>query len=404
MSVAGALRSPPFARATIVFLAIYTGLGAWLPWSHPGGPAAPGWARAAGLDAPFSSPLFLAGCAALFASTLACTWRMAGRIRKLRRGEEMPGAVALAPRPGVSLEAFLAARGFRGSSPLRTRLPAALWGGFVLHVGILSLMAGVLVQRACFDGGQFEVTAGGALRLDAPGALRGRQRGVLAPPAPPPIDVALELFDPSLHEVGYAPDRRSRVTARLPGTPDVTGVLDRARGLEVGGYRLYQATPTGLALGLAMPGGELRSVHLSGSGREQGATFVAPGGVEVRFAATSERPPGDPAGTGAVQLRVTSAAESRELRPGDSFRVGEGRARLAELTWWAGFTYARSPGTPAVLAGFALLFLGSALLVLPAGVARLGADGEPSLVFVAQGGADALRSDWDRWPDRPARG
>src|SRR6266568_5320071 len=164
------LRSPAFARATLVYLASYAAIGAWLPWTRPGGSPAPGWARAAWLDAPFSSPLFLAGCAALFASTFACTWGRAARIRATWRGDLLPGALELAPRPAVQLEPFLRQNGFRGAGPVRRRFVAGLWGGWLLHVGLLVLMAGVLVQQALHDGANFELAPGEKLRLDEPGA------------------------------------------------------------------------------------------------------------------------------------------------------------------------------------------------------------------------------------------
>ncbi|HZZ85262.1 MAG TPA: hypothetical protein VFE30_12045 [Anaeromyxobacteraceae bacterium] len=395
------LRSPGFARATLVYLASYAGVGAWLPRARLA--PVPGWAHAIGLEAPFSSPLFLVGCAALFASTCACTWGKASRARRIFRGELPPGSTVLRARTAADLEAFLRQRGFRGQGPVRRRLAAGLWGSWLLHAGLLVLMVGALGQQAFYDGGSFELAPGEALRLDEPGRISARSRGLLAPAQPPALEVVLREFDPRHHEPGYAPDRRSLLAARLVGSGWRSAALDRAQGLDLeGGVRLYQANPTGLALVLSPAEGPLRSVHLHGTGRIMEGALPRPGAEPLRFEASSERGLLDPDGTGAIRVLLRSGEGTRELRPGETFAMGGGWATLLGMAWWSGFSYARSPGMPAVLAGFGLILLGCAALVLPAGVARLG--GGEARLFAVRGG-EQLRSEWERWaPGRRGSG
>ena len=220
------LRSAGFARLVLIYLGCFIGLGAWLPWARSDDVSAPGWALAVGLDHPFSSAWFLAGCLALFASTLACTWGRWTKAAALHRGQ-LPGtALPLAARPGASVAEFLHRNGFRGRGPVSFRHRWALHGGWLLHVGLLALIAGIALQQALHDGGAFELSEGEQLDLSAPGAVFGREAGPLAPRTPPGILVALESFDPYLHQEGYSPDRQSRLTirldepARLVGSPD----------------------------------------------------------------------------------------------------------------------------------------------------------------------------------------
>src|SRR5690242_19760063 len=96
------LRSAAFARAVLVYLAVFGGVGAWLPWVTDPARPAPGWATAVGLDHPFSSAWFVGGVVLLFASTLACTWGRRARIAAARRGL-LPRAVPLSRREGADV-------------------------------------------------------------------------------------------------------------------------------------------------------------------------------------------------------------------------------------------------------------------------------------------------------------
>jgi hypothetical protein len=387
------LRSAAFARAVLLYLAVFCGVGAWLPWTGSSPRPPPAWAVATGLDHPFSSLPFLAGVAALFASTLACTWGRLGRIRDLARGARPPGAVELAG-PAGEVTAFLRARGFRGEGRLRRRFAPALLGGWVLHVGLLVLVAGALVQQAFHDGGNFALTEGEQTDLSLPRVVFDRERGPLAPADPPALTVALDAFDPFLLEAGYAPDRHSTLVVERPGEPPRTVQLDRVRGVRFGGVTIYQAIPTGLSLVIDVERSGLRTVHMRpvGPTRSVGEA-LAPGDVVVPFELRSERPLGFRAGTGKLEASV--GAERRQIAEGATFDFGPTRARLVGFARWGGFSYDRSPGKPAAWAGFALVLLGCALLVFPAGVAVVpcSPDDPPAWVFVARG-AELIEAEW----------
>ncbi len=389
------LRSAGFARGVLLFLGLYGGAAAWLPWTRDGGPAAPAWAEALWLDHPFSSPAFLLGCAALFASTLACTWGRRARIAAARRGELPFSAAALPERPGADVLAFLRAQGFRGEGAVLRRHAAALWGGWVFHVGLLVLMAAVVVQQAFHDGGAFELTEGERGNLAQAGFGFSRERGVLAPAAAPDLDVGLLSFDPFLHQRGYAPDRASRLSLRLGREAPLEATVDRSDGVKIGPVTVYQAMPSGLALNLETRDHGIRSVHLRAEAeRRASADVLDPAGQPARFTVESAEPLLGRRGTGVLAIRVEAAGRSIALQPGAVFPFGDGTARLASVGRWSGFTWSRSPGMPGIFAGFVLVLAGALLLVFPAAVARLEPPGSGRAARVSGRGTDVLSRHW----------
>ncbi len=388
------LRSAGFARGTLLFLGAYAGVAAWLPWARDGGPPPPAWAVATGLDHPFSAIPFLLGCAALFASTLACTWGRRSRIAALRRGELPPSAVVLVASPQADAEVFLRSLGFRGKGPVLVRHAFALWGGWIFHVGLLVLIAAVVVQQALHDGGAFELTEGEEANLSRPGAVFGRERGPFAPAHPPDLSVGLLAFDPHLHQRGYAPDRASRIVLRAGGGEWIEATLDRAAGASLGSTLVYQAIPSGIAVNLEIAGQGVRSVHLrSVDERHATASVLDPAGRPVTFSVDAEHRLDDPRGTGALTIRLEEPGHVVTLAPGEPFDLGGRPARLVSVARWSGFTYARSPGMPGIFAGFGLVLAGALLLVFPAAVARLPAPGEGGARVIGRG-TDVLVRRW----------
>lgn len=390
------LRSPRIALGVLAWVALWSAAGAWLPWSLPGGAPPPAWAVSLGLDHPFSTAPFLAGVALLFASVLACTWGKRARVLRLQRGELPRSAALLSPAAGADAAAFLEARGFRRRGDLWLRRPAGLWGGWVLHVGLLALVGGVLVQQSLFDTGLFELTEGEAVKLDAPGALRWRQRGLLVRGGPPAVEATLHWFDPYASQEGYAPDRLSQLGLSVPGAAPVTAFLDRSGGLRVGALEFFHAIPTGFSVNVDVPGMGRRSVHLQPAGpRAAEADVEDPAGRPARFVLASERPLDDPLGTGPIRLELLQGAARVTLQRGAPFRFGDREATLLSVSRWGQYTYARAPGMAAVYAGFALVLAGCFLLLLPAGVARREGDGGAVRVFVLRGSATLL-VEWER--------
>lgn len=394
------LRSPRLALGVLGFLTVYCGIAAWLPWSAPGA-VLPRWAVAVGLHRPFASAAFLAAIALLFLGTLACLWdRTLGTLR-LWRGRE-PSGSSFESRPCCDFEQFLREEGFEGKLVL-FRYRHALWGGWVLHLGIAVLIAGVAVQQAYHDGGAFELSEGERVVLSAPGVVFARERGPFAPETPPDLALGLVSFDPFLHETGYAPDRASRLRIELPGRPPTDVALDRAQGTPAGRIAIYHAIPAGLALNLEVAGLGPRSFHLRArSPLAADGEFVAPGGQKVRLLVTGERALDDPRGTGPLVVWVEQDGRRHAVVPGLPFAFGQTEGRLLSICRWAGYTYARSPGIPAVFAGFALALLGAALLVFPAGVAwpQRGGSALAGRAFVTRG-RELLLAEWARRGQNP---
>lgn len=385
----------------LVFLSLYCGVAAWLPWSAAGGPPVPGWAVRFRLDRPFSSPAFLAGVLALFLSTLACTWSRTPGFFALWWGRARGYGVGLPGRSGESLTAFLDKEGFGKRPGARFRFRHALLGGFVLHLGLLFLILGVIVQQGWQQSGAFELAEGETLRLRQGGATFAREQGPFAPEHPPDLAVTLVRFDAFLHQPGYAPDRASQLRVARPGMPVSETVLDRAEGWDLGDLTLYQAIPVGLALTVALEGLGTRSFHLRDAGRDRArGEFASPDGTAHVFVVRTERPLGDPLGTGALQVFLESGGTRRELPRGEPFPFGRHSARVLSVNRWAGFTFTRAPGLSGVFAGFALVLAGAALLTFPAGVAEPPHPGEDvaGWIYVTRG-REALLEAWSRFGD-----
>lgn len=398
------LRSPGLALGVLLFLALYVGVATWLsPWSS--GKPIPPWMVALGLAHPFSSTLFLLICGLLFVNTLACTWDRTLRLKTLWQGTVPPGSPLLRGASREKQGTFLRAEGFleRGGSRFHNRW--ALWGGWILHLGLLVLMAGALVQQGFHEGGSFVLAEGETLDLSAPGAVRDRVAGPLAPAHPPWLTVGLLAYDASLHQKGYSPDRASKVRlAPREGTP-VDAFVDRAEGLTIDGATIYQAIPAGLALVVEARGLGTRAIHLHGEGNTASAEVTDPNGNHLLFRLAAERDLSDRMGTGRLALRAERGGEAWALEPGRTFPFGRERAKLVSVVRWGAFTYARSPGMPAVFAGFTLLLAGSAILTVPAGVARFDEDAGAYRVHVTRG-SEVLLAEWKAVPgdDLPAEG
>ena len=396
------LRAPRLALGVLGFLAAYCGLAAWLPWSNPGA-TVPAWAVTLGLHRPFAAPAFLLAVGLLFLSTLACLWdRTLGTLRLWRGRGEGYGA-SFEPRPGLDFVGFLRGEGFRGASGPLFRYRHALWGGWVLHLGLLVLIAGVAVQQGFHDGGAFELSEGESLSLSAPGAVFARERGPLASETPPDFLVTLVAFDPFLHQPGYAPDRASRIRVERRGTAATEVTVDRAEGVRAGPLTVYQAIPTGLALNVELTGLGGRTFHLrTRTPLEADGEFLAAGGETVRLGVTGDRALDDPRGTGPLRVWIERQGRRAEIPPGTVFVFGTTAARLVSVGRWAGFTYARSPGMPAVFAGFAIVLLGATLLAFPAGVAWPGSpeEGVAGRAFVTRG-CELLLAEWARGGQNP---
>lgn len=370
----------------LIFLALYCAVGAWLPWEGDHGVDVPGWAEWTGFDHPFSSPLFLLACLVLFVNTLACTWGKRRRIRALQAGALPPTAARLRCADREAAAATLREWGFTGAGDLMRRHAWALWGGWVLHVGLLLLMAGVLVQQAFHDSGAFELSEGERVLLDAPAAVFDHERGPLAPSRPPPLTILLDSFDAFLHQPGYAPAPRSRLRVERPGHEPEVVTIDRADGVRLGTTVLYHGVVHGLALVVDIEGKGLHSLHLHDTGElTAAASFTAPDGSPVRFVADSQRSIDDPMGTGDIRLRLERHDGSvQPIVHGVPFAFGSQTASVSSLSRWSGFTYSRSPGLPGVFLGFFAILAGCGLLLFPAGLARLDADGEAT-VWVVRG-------------------
>jgi hypothetical protein len=394
------LRSPRLALTLLLLTMLYAAVVSWLPWLAGDTMSPPVWAVKLGLDHPFRSIIFLGACGLLFVNTLACTFDRFGRVYRLWRGDVPTCAAQLSGGSAEALCCLLRGAGFRDYGPVYFKNRCALWGGFILHVGILAIILSVAVQQAYYDGGAFEIAEREIVSLDRSGVVFGREAGYLAPRTPPRLNVALDRFDAHLHQHGYAPDRQSRLVVIASDRPDleVAGTIDRARGLTIGNATIYQAIPSGFALNIEVPEIGVRSVHLREKDRKTAVADVTdPVGEPLRFVMKTENSLSGPEGTGRIIVRIERRGMAQLLQPGESFPFGPGEARLVAISRWGGFTYARTPGIGLVFAGFAIVLAGCFLLVFPTGMARFGKNSaSPEVKVYLSRGIDLLLLDWHR--------
>ncbi len=392
------LSSPRLALSVLLFIALFIGTVSWLPWTLDRTVKAPDWAITIGLNQPFSSLPFLIVVSLLLINTIACTIERTGNAWKLVSGTIPLRGKVLDVETNNNFIGFLKRQGFRtGDAPPYFKNRFALTKGWLFHVGLVLLILGILVQQAFHDGGSFEIGEGEIVRLSDAGVVFDRNAGLLAPDSTPDIQLALERFDPYLHQKGYAPDRASALMIRTH-TGEQRIVLDRASGLSVNGTSIYQAIPFGLALNVEIPGLGMRSLHLRQvSPKQSDGEFKDPSGGSMRFSVQTERGVNDLLGTGNLRIFQIQGSEKTELFAGQPFTFGDRTARIISLSRWAGFTYSRSPGVSIVFAGFFLLLAGTAVMLVPAGIAADGGD-RPSVirVYLTQGFDDFLEN-WRRF-------
>jgi len=344
---------------------------------------------------PFSSPVFIVLVVGVFLSTFACTWRRSAVAIGLLGGRLPASAVTLEGGVEGQLLEFLERAGFKGTGAVLWHWRPALVGGWLLHVALLILIAGVGIQLTLYDQGLFEVAVGESVDLQSPGVVFDRQTGVFAADAPPAIQVALLSFDPYRHQRGYAPDRISTILVMADGV-EHRRVLDRAEGAAVAGTKLYQSLVTGMALVAAMPGGDHRALHLA-SVRDNlaYAELTDRSGGSFTIEVESDAALGSVRGTGPLSFRLRRGDRVSDIALGDAVDIAGGPARLVGVARWSGFSYSRSPGMPAVISGFSLVLAAMALLIFPAGFARISDEGGGVVARVwSTRGLDVLVADW----------
>jgi len=384
--------SPRLTLGVLGFLVVYSLLSVWAPDTPLEKILGP---------RPFSAPLFLASVFLLFLCTLSCTWLRTGKVLSLRRGNVPALHLELRTAHRHSLEEFLREHGFRGKGDTRWRNRPALWAGWLLHVALLVLMVGVVIQLVFHDGGAFEVAVGETVSLAESGIVFDRTPGSIAPSHPPDLSVRLVAFDAHQHQPGFAPDRRSRLQVETNDGSVRDLVLDRAKGARVEGTSLFQSIPMGVALVLELPNEDLRAIHLQTENeRFAKADLTLPGGDQARFSVEADRPFDERRGSGKLTIRFERDGVETEVPTGDLIEFGNTTAKLVDLVRWSGFTYVRSPGIPAVFTGFTLVLAACVLLTLPSGIARLDTRDGGAIAHVwLNRGSSVVESAWQRWSD-----
>jgi len=147
-----------------------------------------------------------------------------------------------------------------------------------------------------------------------------------------------------------------------------------------------------------------RAVHLAATGERVGrADLVDGSGRPFSLEVESTEPLKGSKGTGPVRIRGHWPDRTVDLELGDVVDLAAGeRATITAVVRWSGFSYAVSPGMPAVVIGFCLVLAASLLLVFPAGLGRLAErDGVVTATVWTNRGLEVLAQDWENGPQAP---
>lgn len=270
---------------------------------------------------------------------------------------DYPFGAAIAVPFGVLFVNLLAAL---ATSP-KLRRQAGLLG---FHLSLATLAGLVAADRLIFLNGHVEVTEG--TPFDA--HLVEANSGPLHPWSLDEVRFLQQSFD-----IRYGPAMKRRDTRSRVLVPDRSGgwaarTVGDDRALVVGDYRFYTSFNKGFAPLLtyvdATGAVHRGSVHLPSyplNHFRQGIEWRLPDGsaslklwLHIPQAVFEERQAWIFRKPAEAILVVIGERGRRELKPGESLVLGQGRLRYEELRSWMGYTIAYNPLTPWMLAAVAI--------------------------------------------------
>ena len=332
---------------------------------------------ACGLDHLYTSPWFAVLLLVFFLSMALSTleqWRLARR--RFREGGGAPADYMALAVDEERVVAELGRAGYAeapGAAGERrfVRMSLGYWGNFLLHLGMLVVIASSVLMLLTQQWGSAVLLAGERLEPGAP--WDSTETGLLAGKFTVPLGLAMEGVAAEFWET----DDLKQLTTRFVVT-DRVGTTARHelrinQSAHIAGFRVFQSRQFGAGFFVEFreSGGETHGniLHVAQPPRRDRASYAnvrldwSPWLFKLKYFADAGRQKiqgGEPL----LVIRLTEGAKvlgEGELRPDGEAVIGPYRARLIRVAPWSGLIFARSVGIEGVFAGFAIIVAGGVL-------------------------------------------
>lgn len=333
---------------------------------------------AAGLDHVYTSWWFLIVFAILFLNMALITWDLIGVTRRKALGlhrysSDAKAYFALGTFPHddgtmASLNELLRKRRYHvllaeGEVYARKGWPG-IWGGTILHVGLVILLAGAVVSGLTRFNGFMEMGVGQSFS-DTEGAYLASSHGPLFPGHHP--ERTIKVLDMEERDLGKM---KALVSTIMVSEHDVTMRSKTVRmndPLYYNGMKIFQSRHSGPALLFGIeditnpaPTPVAGYVNLQQTGGKTSSIFTLKG---TPFQARAEFLPGSEG----INIEVRDRKEivyQGPMRPGQALLVDNWKIRLAAINKWSGIIVVYDWAVPIIFAGFALVIAGIAVMGL----------------------------------------
>ena len=343
-------------------------------WREAHGPLLPA-VDLLGLHHIFTTPWF-AVLLAFFLISLSLSTYQQYRLAKDRTFRVLPfpdeGWVTLpgtAAEPAVILRKFGYVRiGSQGEVSRHVKHPWGYWGNFLLHVGIVLVVASSLIILVTQHRGVLNLERGETVYPGTPWAAE--ENGLLAGKFVLPAAVRLESHDPVFWDNGETKLIESTVAFLSPGRAEERATIGINQPAWLGGVKIYQShrfgsdfyaefTDSGgkkvvLILPLPIP------PRLDQAGYGDFQFNVMSYQVKAKYyadAARKDMMSGNPL----LVLRLYDRAEllgELPLRIGESGVLGNYRVQLVKVVPWNGLIFVSMSGMPGIFFGFFVVVCG----------------------------------------------
>ncbi len=260
----------------------------------------------------------------------------------------------------------------RGPHPPLDRRSWRRWGAALLHAGLALALVSFLAYVSTERQGYLTLTEGEEVDAGAPWAME--VAGLLAPPFPLPVGVALVAVSPVFRADDTLQALSAEVALRDGAGPPRRHRISPNDSHYHWGFRLYQLGVFGHAFALEVtdPRGGAGQVllrlpiprgrDLAGYGTFEGTPFGAT--LKAKYHLDHDRVSMDDARPLLTMRLVEGDAVRAELalHPGEQGTLGGHQVRLVAVRRWTSLLFDAGIGMTPVLLGFAVMVLGAALI------------------------------------------
>lgn len=331
---------------------------------------------AAGLDHVYTSWWFLIVFTVLFLNMTLITWDLIGRTRRKAQGLHRfdPDAAAyfslgnfrFTDDAWASFEAALRNRRYgiiASEGEIYGRKGwVGIWGGTILHVGLVVLLAGAVVSGLTRFSGYTEMGEGQSF-TDTEKSYLQASYGLLFPRHKPGIHIKVQgIWVNDLDKMKVV---ESALVVMDKGIPAVSKSIRMNEPLSYRGMKVFQSRYAGPALLFAVegPGSPVPIagyVNLKASGRAESSMFSLLG---TPFQAKATYMPG----SDVLEMEVRAREEiifRGPMKAGQALLAGPWKITLAAINRWSGIIVVYDWAVPIVFASFFLAVAGIAVMGL----------------------------------------